>query len=213
MKRNPPKGNVRRVQPIDGNFRYTITNKTGQTQQCESHLERKLALLLHRDKQVKDYCSQPETAHFIDAEGGKHRYTPDFKVWIVNGSIQIHEVTVPERRAQKPYLVARESFARSLCSARGWQYYVHTPETLPNDTETANLLAFYAFRAAACCNAAARESVLRVLHEKHKVLLTMLIDQAFAELQPLGVPKPTIYVTVFHLIWHDEIQILSLIHI
>jgi hypothetical protein len=68
MKRKPPVGNSRRVQYIDGNSRYVITNKAGKTVQCESFQERKLALLLERDHTVVDYTSQPDPFHYTTAD-------------------------------------------------------------------------------------------------------------------------------------------------
>jgi hypothetical protein len=55
LKRKPPANNVRRVTAIGNNSRYTITNKNGETVQCESHSERKLALCNDRDPMVKNY--------------------------------------------------------------------------------------------------------------------------------------------------------------
>ena len=207
MKRKPPEGNVRRVQAIDRNVRYTITNKSGQTQQCESHLERRLALRLHRDKSIRDYRSQPETIYFIDDEGKRHRYTPDFQAWTISGSTQIHKVTIPERHTENPHSVVHEKFGRQLYAARGWQYFNHFPHTLPNDTETANLLGFYAFRAECYCNISAQQSVMSLLHNEISLPITILVDNVYAKLTWTGVAKPFIYATVFHLIWHDEIRI------
>src|SRR5260370_39988761 len=104
MKRKPPAGNVRRVQSIDGNLRYTITSKTGRIVQCESHLERRLALRLDRNRMVRDYTSQPETMHFINAKGEVQSYTPDFKSWLLDGRVHIHEVTLLSRREHNPRL-------------------------------------------------------------------------------------------------------------
>jgi len=69
LKRKPPSGNVRRVAPIEKNLRYAITSKAGETIQCESFQERKLALLLDRDLTVQEYRSQPERFSFTDSFG------------------------------------------------------------------------------------------------------------------------------------------------
>lgn len=72
LKRKPPSGNVRRVTPLAGNLRYTVTGKTDQTVQCESFQERKLTLRFDRDPSIRTYVSQPERLTYLDAEGKTH---------------------------------------------------------------------------------------------------------------------------------------------
>src|SRR5256885_13842603 len=99
LKRKPPDENVRRVAPIGTNSRSTIRNKNGRTIQCESFTgERKLTLVFDRDPTVRDYQSQPICIPYEDSEGKRHTYVPDFMVWKVNASIEIHEATRSERR-------------------------------------------------------------------------------------------------------------------
>ena len=100
LRRKPPANNVRRVAAIGKNSRYAITNKYGETVQCESHTERKLALRIDRDPRVKNYRSQPLRISYVDSEENHHTYVPDFQVWRLDGSIEIHEVTLSERRLQ-----------------------------------------------------------------------------------------------------------------
>src|SRR5437016_11518880 len=98
LKRRPPQDNVRRVAAIEKNSRYSITNKNGETVQCESHAERKQALRFDRDPQVKNYRSQPLRISFVDEYQRPHTYVPDFQVWKWDGSVEIHEITRSERR-------------------------------------------------------------------------------------------------------------------
>src|SRR6266851_1044193 len=99
LKRKPPDKNVRRVASIGSNNRSTIRNKNGRTIQCESFSgERKITLGFDRDPTVRDYQSQPIRIPYVDSEGKKHAYVPDFMVWKVVGTIEIHEVTLSERR-------------------------------------------------------------------------------------------------------------------
>ena len=140
LKRKPPKDNVRRIAAIDNNSRYAITNKNGETVQCESHAERKLTLIKDRDQRVRNYRSQPLRISYIDSEDKPHTYVPDFMVWLVDGSIEIHEVTLSERRLTLNAR-RREQAARDYCEKEGLRYVVHTENTLPDDTEAANLLA------------------------------------------------------------------------
>src|SRR2546429_9552424 len=100
LKRKPPPGNVRRVAPIGKNLRYTITSKADETVQCESFQERKLTLLFDRDPTVQAYSSQPERFAFTDEEGHSRTYVPDFMVWRTTGEIEIHEVTLTERKVR-----------------------------------------------------------------------------------------------------------------
>src|SRR5262245_47846797 len=98
LKRKPPLGNVRRIASIEGNLRYTITNKANETVQCESFQERKLTLLFDRDPTVQAYRSQAERFTFTDFEGKLHTYVPDFMVWRTSGEVEIHEVTLTSRQ-------------------------------------------------------------------------------------------------------------------
>lgn len=147
LKRKPPPGNVRRTVSLGNNFRGVTTSKQGRVIQFESEQERKLVLLLERDPTVVDYISQPETLHFRDSRGRDRSYTPDFKVWYDGGQIELHEVTVEARRQSLDSLQEREAAAQEICQQRGWQYVVHTDQTLPSGYEYTNLDFLSAFRA------------------------------------------------------------------
>src|SRR5260221_3195607 len=111
LKRKPPTGNIRRVAPIGENLRYAITSKDGETVQCESFQERKLAFVFERDPTVQAYRSQPERFAFTDSQGALHTYVPDFIVWRTTGEIEIHEVTLTSRRAKVRVAVPRKTAA------------------------------------------------------------------------------------------------------
>ena len=97
LKHKPPEGNVRHVAPIGPNNWSTITNKKGDSMQCEAFSERKLTVYLDRDPHVKNYRSQPLCIRSVDSEGKSHTYVPDFMVGN-DGAIEIYEVTHTERR-------------------------------------------------------------------------------------------------------------------
>jgi len=118
LKRKPPRGNVRRVAPIDNNLRYAITSKDDETVQCESFQERKLTLVFDRDPTVQAYRSQPERFAFTDSQGTSHTYVPDFIVWRTTGEVEIHEVTRTERQ-EKVKIQEREKAAHKICQQRG----------------------------------------------------------------------------------------------
>ena len=103
IKRKPPEGDVCRVTSMGLNLPGVTTNKSGHTVQFESFAERILLLLFERDKTVLDYRSQPETFEFTDRDKKLRRYTSDFKVWKIDGAIEIHEVTRTESEVT-PYL-------------------------------------------------------------------------------------------------------------
>ncbi|NJN55822.1 MAG: hypothetical protein HC804_14405 [Anaerolineae bacterium] len=138
-KRKPPPGNARRVRHIGKNLHGITTNKRGRVVQFESEQERKLILLLERDATVVDFISQPETLTFIAENGRTRQYTPDFQVWRRSGQVELHEVTVAQRRQTKETSQQREAAAQQICQQRGWTYHIHTEETLPTGYEYANL--------------------------------------------------------------------------
>jgi TnsA-like endonuclease N terminal len=203
LKRKPPDKNVRRVASIGTNSRSTIRNKNGRTIQCESFSgERKLTLGFDRDPTVKDYQSQPIRIFYDDSEGKKHSYVPDFMVWKVDGSIEIHEVTRSERR-MLPNAQRREAGARKHCQKEGWSYVVHTEDSLPNDTEAANLLELYMFRPTVYYHSDVAAAVREKLSNGRRLSLPCLINEISQELGlPVGVVSPGLY----HLLWHGKIE-------
>ncbi len=203
LKRKPPDKNVRRVAPIGTNSRSTIRNKTGRTVQCESFGgERKLTLRFDRDPAVKDYQSQPLRIPYIDSEGKAHTYVPDFKVWKVDGSIEIHEVTLLERRLM-PNAQRREKGAREYCEKEGWLYVVHTEDSMLDDTETANLFELYMFRPTVYFRSDVVTEVKEKLSNGKRLSLPLVIKDISQKLKlSSGVISPSLY----HLMWHGKIE-------
>ncbi len=199
INRKPPPGNVRRVVSLGHNFRGVTTNKQGRLVQFESEQERKLVLLLERDPAVADYASQPETLYFQDADGRKHRYTPDFQVWYSDGHIELHEVTVAARRAARESLVQREAAAQRTCEQRGWTYRVHTDETLPRGHEYVNLDTLAAFRAASCITADITAWWLTRLAGCGPVHPLKLLPQA-------SLPPGVLLTGLYYLLWRDLVH-------
>jgi hypothetical protein len=201
LKRKPPENNVRRVAAIGDNSRYAITNKNGETVQCESHTERKLALRFDRDRRVKNYRSQPLRISYVDSEDKPHSYVPDFQVWRWDGSIEIHEVTLSQRRLL-PHAQSREKAAQLHCDKEGWRYVVHTEGSLPNDTEGANLLALYAYRPSVYSRAEVAHAVIEKFGIGQHILLRELCR---AISQDLDLPSATVSTAIYHLMWHGKI--------
>lgn len=201
LKRKPPENNVRRVAAIGNNSRYAITNKNGETVQCESYTERKLALRIDRDPCVKNYRSQPLRISFVDSEDKPHTYVPDFQVWRWDGLVEIHEVTLVERRLL-PNAQRREKAAQEYCDKEGWRYVVHTEVSLPNDTEGANLLALYAYRPSVYSRAEVAHAVIEKFGLGQRILLREL---SCAISQDLNLPSATVSTAIYHLMWHGKI--------
>lgn len=202
FKRKPPEGNVRRVRSTGQNLRGVITNKVGRSVQFESWLERSLILRLDRDPGVRDYQSQPEQFHFMDEAGKGRSYTPDFKVWRQDGTIQIHEVSLGRRRMQAN-MRRREEAAVAICQERGWQYVVHTERSLPDGSELANLLALVGYRPTIYANQSVIERVYDQLGGGQPVSFAKLVRQVGQKLQ---LTEAAVTGTVCYLLWHGEVQ-------
>lgn len=202
LKRRPPAGNSRRVAAIGTNMRGVMTNKAGRAVQFESFLERSLLLRLDRDRTVRDYGSQPEKVPFIDNEGRRRSYTPDFIVWREDGAVEIHEVTLASRRV-RPALRAREAAAAAVCRERGWQYVVHTEQNLPQAAELANLLALFHYRPTAYAPQATVQAVLGSLAEEQPAT----VDEIARRLnRDTALPSASLLSTIYHLLWHGRLE-------
>lgn len=201
FKRKPPAGDARRVRSNGNSLRGVITNKAGRSVQFESWLERALILRLDRDPEVLDYQSQPETFTFADDLGKSHCYRPDFKVWRQSGAIEIHEVTVRQRRLRIE-IWRREQAARGICQARGWQYVLHTEESLPQGAEQAHLLALAGYRPSVYAHQGVRHAVWEQLVSNRPVGFAGLIQQLG---QQLNLTEGVVTAALCHLLWHGEL--------
>jgi hypothetical protein len=202
LKRRPPQGDTRRVISMGQNLRGVITNKTGCTVQFESFAERTLLLLFERDRTVLNYRSQPEIFEFTDQEKKARKYTPDFKVWRTDGSIEIHEVTRQDRQEQLR-IRERERGAKILCEARHWKYIVHTEHTLPKSTEVANLLALLRYRIPAYAHDAVTASAKAYLQQNGAVQVQKCLEYVT---EHLDIAEPIAFATLCHLLWHEELS-------
>lgn len=202
FKRKPPEGDVRRVTSMGSNLPGVTTNKNGHTVQFESFAERILLVLFERDKTVLDYRSQPETFEFTDRDKKLRRYTPDFKVWKADGTIEIHEVTRTERQEQLR-INEREAGARKICQDRQWKYIVHTELTLPQKTEATNLLALLRYRLKVYAHDKIIVAVQEHLRQHSSVHLQNCVEYIAHQ---LDMADPLVFTTLCHLLWHGEIR-------
>ncbi len=201
FKRKPPEGDVRRVTSMGLNLPGVTTNKNGYTVQFESFAERILLVLFERDKTVLSYRSQPETFEFTDKDKKLRRYTPDFKVWRADGSIEIHEVTRTERQEQLR-ISEREAGARKICHDRQWKYIVHTEQTLPQETEATNLLALLRYRLKTYAHSTVIATVLEHLKQNSTLQLQSYTEYVAHQ---LDIAEPIVFTTLCHLLWHEEL--------
>ena len=201
LRRRPPKGNVRRVTSIGQNLRGVITNKAGHPVQFESFQERVLELLFERDPSIKDYRSQPLTITFASQDTRDRRYTPDFLVRRRNDAIEIHEVTITERQDRMRGR-EREEEAEKIFQRKGWKYEVHTEQTLPQETEVANLLALLPFR----LRRYEHEGIAEAIHEHLSRTTSDSLCRCSMDIaHRLGLPESTVFGALCHLLWEEEI--------
>ncbi len=202
LRRKPPKGNVRRVTSIDRNLRGVFTNNIGQTVQFESFEERILSLQFQRDRSIKDFRSQPFTFTFTDENKNERKYTPDFIVWRTDNSIEIHEVTVTERR-ERSQSREREKAAQKICQEKGWKYIVHTEHTLPQETEVANLLALLPYRLMRYAYEGVGEAVRMHLSSTPCASLSGCSKSISCR---LDLSEATVFRALCHLLWRGDIS-------
>lgn len=202
FKRKPPQGNVRRVRCTGKNIRGVVTNKTNRIVQYESYNEFKLILLLERDPSVLDFISQPEQFEFFGSDGKHHTYTPDFKVLKVDGSIEIHEVTIL-KRTTKENMILREQAGRNICRERGWKYILHTEKTLPSPTEMANLSTMYGFKPTAYYVEPIAQTIRRYLAKGMLDATTLITQVSFA----IQAPEVIVSGCVYHMLWRNDLVI------
>lgn len=201
FKRKPPPDNARRVRHIDNNFCGVTTNKRGRIVQFESEQERKLILLLERDATVTDFISQPEALTFVTGNNHSRRYTPDFQVWRTQGQVELHEVTLSQRRQANEKIQQRETVAHQICQERGWTYHVHTEETLPSGYEYANLDILAAFRAQAYANEEIASWWINQLQRRGHIHPQTVLVHA-----PDWLSRGAWLNTLYHLLWHGRLQ-------
>ncbi|MDQ3705132.1 MAG: TnsA endonuclease N-terminal domain-containing protein [Chloroflexota bacterium] len=204
LKRKPPKNNVRRVHSTGTNIRGVTLGTDSTTQQFESFEERKLALLLQRDKTILKFVSQPMLLNYVDQECKQRTYTPDYLVERLDGSIEIHEVTITLRQHRED-IIRRTDAARRICRARGWKYVQHTEQTLPCGTTLANLQALYLYAPRCYSDRVVADATFELLSTAggRPVSLRLL---AIRLMQTLKLPADRIVPVLAHLIWHSKIE-------
>lgn len=114
----------------------------------ESSLERDFAELMHFDPDVTGIEEQPVRIDYVDDEGRKRHYTPDYLVQRQNAPTLLIEIK--PRQFLKPELEAKFDAARSYAASRGWLFEVWTErEIRTRYLDNVRFLLPYRHRAAA----------------------------------------------------------------
>ncbi len=201
IKRNPPPGNVRNVQNHGSGIRGYLRNHQNEIVQFESHLERFYLVRLLRDKTIANIVSQPLQIRYR-SDGKERTYVPDFKVTRIDGSIEIHEVTILKRRSD-PRIREREEAMRRYCQERGWRYVIFT-DCEVNETEKVNLDLLHLFMPGAYRNPYVDFYIMKNLSMNVPVNLISLLQQI---VESTGLDAPVVTGAVFHMLWHGRLDI------
>lgn len=198
LKRRPPQNNVRRAKTNSQNSWGVMTNQLGETTQYESDKEKIMAYKLKRDPNVARFISQPFVIHFVDDQGKKHQYTPDYEVHFKDGRVEIQEFSLTKRRKELS-IQRREEAAKKYCVNKGWTYRVLTEQDLPSLTEIANLRTLHGYSPTSYYQHAVAEKILSKLEDGLNVNILDLSTQIALE---LDMPQALVHNTLFHMIWH-----------
>lgn len=138
----------------------------------------------------------------MDEARSERKYTPDFMVWRLNNAIEIHEVTLSERRKLSQSR-DRERAAQRICQTQDWKYIVHTERTLPQETEVANLLALLPYRLTKYMHKGATDAIREHLLRLGRVSVSECLSRT-AHL--LSLPESTVFGILCHLLWEEKIS-------
>lgn len=116
---------------------YTPSLKNGRSTPCESILEALFAKFCEISPLVSTYEVQP-TRESLTVQGEQTQYTPDFRVFFVNGTVCFFEVKPHERlivpRVSALMAAAKEHFAKS-----GRRFLVITDQWLHAEPRASNI--------------------------------------------------------------------------
>jgi hypothetical protein len=203
LKRRPPANNIRRAKTNGSNTWGSTTNQQNETVQFESGLAKELLVMLLRKPGVVRVVSEPVVITFLDTNGKKRTYTPDYKVIYDDGKIEIHEFSMSHARLRSE-IQERELGAVKHFGDMGWAYIVHTEYDLPSPTEYANLRAIRKFAPKVYDDPVVSRTVnaILILNAGRKVSICELASQVCAT---LNVPKSWVYSIIWHSIWHNKL--------
>ncbi len=118
-----------------------VSRKNGGSIRFESSLERDLAYLLEFDYTVMSYELQPITIEYLNDNGEKRKYTPDFLVYY-NNDLKISKSLKPrlcevkyrdDLKAKWPLLKPKFKAAIDFAKRKGWDFKIYTEKEIRND--------------------------------------------------------------------------------
>lgn len=162
--------------------RRSVTGRVivkGKAIGCESNLEHDFLARLAMDPSVADVLEQPVTIPYVDINGRRSRYTPDFLVRYICGNQTLWEVKFSdeiktERRRLKARLVAGRSFA----AEHGLRFKLITERSIraPDFKNLTFLRGFLEIQE----DAAVEAAILAAIRQKGTSTPRQAIDAAFS---------------------------------
>ncbi|MET0103254.1 MAG: TnsA endonuclease N-terminal domain-containing protein [Sedimenticola sp.] len=119
-----------------GNGRFP-SFKMGRSIDYESPVESDFLFLAEFDRDVIAIWEQPETVEIV-INGKSRKKTPDFKLLMRDGSVQIHEVK-PEKKANEPENQLAFRLLASLYAERGQTYQVSVDTDIRTEPRLGNI--------------------------------------------------------------------------
>jgi len=154
-----------------------------------------------RNQDVRDYLSQPEQLQYIDSTGKPHCYTPDFKVWHIDGRTSLHEVTLT-KRLDLPQIQQRHTAAGLICAGRDWKFHIHTEQNLPKSSELANLLALWMYRSTRYGHPDISQAIQQTLGHSECRLYALVMNIHHQH----GFSVAQIVSSLYHQLWHSQVE-------
>src|SRR5690606_11240914 len=97
----------------------------------ESSLERDFVMLQDFDPTVERVISQPICLTFIDEEGERRQYTPDYQVFARSGAVMLYEIKYrSDLREQWRDLRPKFKATIRYCSQRDWRFKIMTDQEI-----------------------------------------------------------------------------------
>jgi hypothetical protein len=120
---------------------YSVKNKCSVA--WESWLERDFMLLSEYDWAVEHYVEQPEQV-VLWLDGVAHRYTPDVRLVLYDGTIRVVEVKT-ERALNDPFTALKLAAAETYYIAAGYLFQVVTEAYIRANHRLSNIKLLYRY--------------------------------------------------------------------
>jgi len=145
----------------------------------ESTLERDLIVLMQFDPTVRSIEEQPLTVAWVDEDGRRRRYTPDFLIRADAATrlIEVKPAAILEQQADE--LRPKFEAATRYATERGWHFEVWTEREIRTPRlANAKFLLGYRERAA---DAELAEALISAVNRLNPIPVRRLLEQAFPD--------------------------------